>query len=239
MTKVKLNWGAALFAGFAVLATFYAFTSMEYFTRFSTKSAPIWETVLAGMTSRGFVEGAGSVREEMFDLYTANRIALQIHATTGATMLFLGIFQFSTTFRRKHPKLHRNMGKVYVVLAFPTGIGSLTYLATVPSKLVFSGPVFFIALTGLAIGLMAVTVMAYRTARARQFEAHRVWMLQSYFYVLSAPILRAVWLPVFQLYGDMTHWDNNLYALVPTSAIIALGPLVIWGLSQKGTRHAV
>lgn len=234
MTNLNVNARTVLFAVFAIMAALYALSSIEYFISFSSKSAPMWEGVLALLTSAGFTQGAGSVRVEMYDIYSANRIALQVHATTGSTMLLLGIFQFSTAFRRKFPAWHRTMGKVYVVLALPTGIGTLFYLYNVPPTSVFSGPVFSIALIGLALGMMAATWMAYRTARARNFEAHRAWMLQSYFYILSAPILRAVWVPVYQANSGMTHWDNNLYALAPTTALIAMGPLVIWGLGQRG-----
>lgn len=238
MTSVNVNLRAVLFAAFAIAAALYALSSIEYFISFASKPAPMWDSALAMLTSGQFIEGPGSVRVEMHDPYHANRVALQIHATTGGTMLLLGIFQFSTGFRRKFPVWHRNMGKVYVVLAAPTGIGTLVYLYNVPPESVFSGPVFSIALIGLAIGMMAVTWMAYRTARARNFEAHRAWMLQSYFYILSAPILRAVWVPVYQANTGLTHWDNNLYALPLTTALVALGPLVFWGFSQKGARYA-
>ncbi|MEM7342295.1 MAG: DUF2306 domain-containing protein [Actinomycetota bacterium] len=234
MTTRLVTLRTVAFAVFALAATLYAVTSIEYFAGYEGKEQTLWDRVFSGPTSERFATGPGSVRAEMHEVYSANRIALQLHATTGAIMLVTGIFQFWTPLRRARPRLHRLLGRLYVALAIPTSGGALVYLASVPPDEVFSGQVFTVALFGLAVATALSTYMAYRTARHRQFEAHRAWMLQSYFYILSAPLLRLVWVGVYQVDDGLDQWDNNLYAVALTTALIAFAPLVFFGFSARG-----
>ncbi len=238
MKAVGRDLRGILFALFAVLALFYSLISLEYFIDFNDKPLTLWETVFAQMTSNDFAQEGGSIRTEMHTIYLANRMALQLHATTGAVMLFLGIFQFWTPLRERYPAIHRKLGLTYVLLAIPTSLGALVYLASVPPNQIFSGRVFMFALLGLALGTGLSTYMAYRTARQRRFEAHRAWMLQSYFYILSAPVLRVLWTVIYQINDGMDQWHNNLYAVGPAAAIIAFGPLIFLGMKTPGAAYA-
>lgn len=237
MSKQALQPRAVLFAIFAVIALFYSITSIEYFIGYDTKSIGLWERALTLMTSRDFTFGEGSVRVEVYEHYLSHRFALQLHATSGGICLFLGLFQFWTPFRQKYPSIHRKMGQLYVVLAIIVSLGSIYYLLNTPSDEVFSGEVFEVALYGLAILNLFATFMAIKTIRARQFEAHRAWMLQSYFCILSAPILRALWVAIYQVDSGMTHWDNNLFTVVPTTALVAVGPLFFFSLTSRSLQH--
>ena len=233
----EVNFQAAKYAVFSFLAAFFAFSAFEYFWAYNVKSLTVWEHVFAYVTSSGFAYGAGSVRAEMHDTYQGNYFALQLHASTGSAMLFIGISQFWTPFRAKYPQIHRRLGQLYVLLAVPTCLGAVAYLASATPSGVFSGPVFFVSLAGLAGATAFSTLMAYRTALQQNFEAHRAWMLLSYFCILSAPILRAAWIIIYQFTNDLNHWDNNLYAQAPSIAVIAIGPLIFLGVAARRRLH--
>ena len=223
----------ALFPALAFVATFFAISSIEYFWSYETKSITMWEELFAVVTSAEFAHGPDSVRGRMQHVDSGRILALYIHAITGSTMLVLGIFQFWGQFRQRYPKIHRRMGQVYILLSIPTAGGAVYYLMYSGTTEVFSGQQFYATLAGLAVATIFSTFMAYITARQKRFEAHRAWMLLSYFCILSAPILRAAWVMLYQVFGELTHWDNNLYALAPSIALVAIGPLFVFGIAQR------
>jgi uncharacterized membrane protein len=94
------------------------------------------------------------------------------HATCGVVATALGPFLFSTRFRQRHLFRHRIMGRVYVVciaIAAPTA-----YLL---------GPNIANGVGGFLWA--ACTFAAYQTARNRQIQAHRQWMIRSYIFTLN------------------------------------------------------
>lgn len=222
-----------IFPIFAFCAAYFSVSAFEYFFFYDTKSLTMWEKVFAFFTSKDLAYGAGSVRDKMHAIYAQNYVALHVHAITGSIMLLLGITQFWTPFRQKSPKIHRLFGKIYVILAIPTCLGALIYLFSATPEGVFSGRPFFVALFGLALGTGFSTYMAYDAAKKRQFEAHQAWMLLSYFAILSAPFLRIAWIILFQFTSNLDHWDNNLYIIAPTSALVVIAPIVIFGMVAK------
>lgn len=227
----KIN--GVLFPLFAFVATFFAISSVEYFSNYQNKTITMWEELFAVATSAEFAHGPDSVRGRMQHVDSGRILALYIHAITGSIMLVLGIFQFWGQFRQKHPKTHRRMGQAYILLSIPTAGGAAYYLMNSGTNDVFSGQQFYATLAGLAVATIFSTFMAYITARQKRFEAHRAWMLLSYFCILSAPILRAAWIMLYQVFGELTHWDNNLYALAPSIALVAIGPLFVFGIAQR------
>lgn len=102
----------------------------------------------------------------------AKTLILIPHVAGGVIATVLGPFLFSTRFRQRHLKRHRVMGRVYVIaiaIAAPTA-----YLM---------GPSL-----GNAVGAFlwaACTFAAYQTARNRQIQAHRQWMIRSYLFTLN------------------------------------------------------
>lgn len=101
------------------------------------------------------------------------------HVAGGVIATVLGPFLFSTRFRTRHLKRHRVMGRVYVIaiaVAAPTA-----YLM---------GPSL-----GNAVGAFlwaACTFAAFQTARNRQIQAHRQWMIRSYLFTLNFVFTRVL-----------------------------------------------
>ncbi len=115
------------------------------------------------------------------------RIAFFVHVFTSVFVLAAGFTQFSPRILGRYKKIHRTMGKVYViVILFITGPASF-----IMALLANGGILSRIAFTCLSVLWMYTTAKAWQTARARQFAEHRNWMYRSYALTLSAITLRA------------------------------------------------
>ncbi|HEY8998400.1 MAG TPA: DUF2306 domain-containing protein, partial [Edaphobacter sp.] len=94
------------------------------------------------------------------------------HATAGIIATTLGPFLFSTRFRQRHLTRHRIMGRVYCI------------------SVAVAAPTAYLLTSNLANGVgsflwAACTFAAYQTARNRQLQAHRQWMIRSYIFTLN------------------------------------------------------
>jgi uncharacterized membrane protein len=99
------------------------------------------------------------------------------HILGGITALLSGPLQFSSRLRRRNPKFHRVLGRVYVLSVF----------AAAPLAVVLSNhrhdprAIYFVAANIVQAGTwFLVTVAAFLTARNRHFQQHREWMVRSY-----------------------------------------------------------
>jgi len=107
------------------------------------------------------------------------------YALAGILATAIGPFQFSTRMRQRHLRLHRLLGKVYVL--------SICVAAPLAIALAFHGPVLvnFTGDVSAAIWLFC-TLAAFITARNRQIQAHRQWMIRSYAFTLNFIIARVL-----------------------------------------------
>jgi hypothetical protein len=151
------------------------------------------------------------------------RVPLQAltHMLVGPIALLTGPFQFIPKLRARRPRLHRWTGRIYAVACLVAGVAAL---ATAPFA--SGGPV-----AGLGFGLLAVcwiiaTGMGWRTALARQFEQHRIWMRFSYAMTFGAVTLR-LQIPIgliffgFHTYSQMSVWLAYT-SWIPNVIVVAL-----------------
>lgn len=114
-------------------------------------------------------------------------LAFWIHVFTSMLPLLAGFTQFSAWILCRHRKLHRAMGKVYVIsVLFVTGPASL-----VMAFYANGGILSRIAFVTLALLWLSTTAMGWRKALLRDWKTHREWMIRSYALTLSAITLRA------------------------------------------------
>jgi uncharacterized membrane protein len=99
-----------------------------------------------------------------------------LHRVGGAAMVGLGLAQFSPRLRRRRPRLHRWLGRIYAALAL-VAVASGLFMAFV---LPFGGrPELWPSLV-FGLGLALCTGVAVVLARRRRFEAHREWVIRSF-----------------------------------------------------------
>jgi uncharacterized membrane protein len=107
-------------------------------------------------------------------------IILRAHIVTACLALMAGPCGFSKRLLRRNRKLHRTIGKVYVI---SVAVSCLTACFLVPN--VTGGFVSKLAFVGL-IALWAMsTYLAYRRIRQKNVAAHRAWMIRSYSMTLA------------------------------------------------------
>ncbi len=120
-----------------------------------------------------FFEFTPEVLGKYFDI----KWLLAGHILGGALALLLGPFQLWRPFRQKSWKLHRVLGRVYVYAIFVGGGCALYLTVTVAFQVNW---MYAYSLQVLALVWLTTTIIALKTARAKQFKLHEEWMTRSY-----------------------------------------------------------
>jgi uncharacterized membrane protein len=116
----------------------------------------------------------------------ADRGLLIPHTLAGIFALLIGPINFSARIRNRYLKLHRVLGRIYVVSVF---VGSFTGIALAWGRPGLPGT------SMQAAAWMVCTTAALITARNRQIVQHRQWMMRSYavtFTFVSSRVLNLV-----------------------------------------------
>src|SRR6202522_964229 len=125
----------------------------------------------------------------------ADRGLLIPHTLCGTFALLAGPLQFSSRFRQRHLKLHRVLGRIYVISVFICALSGIALAAGRPG------------LPGTSMQAAAwivCTTAAFITARNRQTAQHRQWMARSYavtFTFVSSRVLN-LWPRYWNHLGD-------------------------------------
>jgi uncharacterized membrane protein len=109
-----------------------------------------------------------------------------IHGIPGAVALFLGVFQFSSRLRRKHLRLHRVMGRIYVGCVFVAAPVALFISHARPL------PTGFMVSLIHATGWLLTTATALYSVRVGNIQQHREWMMRSYPFAMVFIVARAI-----------------------------------------------
>ena len=211
-----LNFKSVVFTVFVVLSTLLMLGIILPYTS--------WERDVDFLKTKQFIVH--------LDYY---RASFYTHIFSSVFVLCSGAFLFSKFVLNRHPLLHRNLGKLYVLLIL---------VFSAPSGLIIS----FYANGGIWVKLSFFiltplwwyfTYMGYRTIKKGKVREHRKWMIRSFALTLSAISLRlmqfilgliVVWDPAFQyLFVSWVSWIGNLilaefyikkmYAVKPKAAI--------------------
>jgi uncharacterized membrane protein len=99
------------------------------------------------------------------------------HIVCGVAAFIIGPFQFSSRLRRRYLKLHRVLGRVYVGSVF---IAAPFAMVLANHRHQPGGEHFAVATRIQASAWIITTAAAFLTARNRQIQQHREWMVRSY-----------------------------------------------------------
>jgi uncharacterized membrane protein YozB (DUF420 family) len=118
---------------------------------------------------------------------------LMVHIVGSSVALGTCVFQLWPWLRRRHPRVHRTMGRAYVLAGvYPAGIGALLLLGFWPEAPLNE---FSDVLTTLL--WLACTTVAFVLARQRRLAGHRRWMLRSFALTMSFTVTLIVMGPVW------------------------------------------
>jgi uncharacterized membrane protein len=128
-------------------------------------------------------------------LVISDRNLLIPHALAGIFALLIGPINFSSRVRQRHLRLHRVLGRIYVISVL---VGAITGVALAAGRPGLPG-------TAMQAGAWVVcTIAALVTARNGQIVQHRQWMARSYavtFTFVSSRVLN-LWPRYWSHIGD-------------------------------------
>ena len=140
-----------------------------------------------------------------------------IHITFAGLALILGPFQFVTWIREHHKRVHRFIGRVYLIAAV-VGSAAALIMSTV-SSVGISG---FFGFGCLAILWGLFTIHGFRAIRRHDVASHRAWMMRSFAIAYAAVTLRlwlglliGVQIPFLPPHFDFGSVFANAYAPLP------------------------
>jgi len=112
------------------------------------------------------------------------------HIIFGGIALLIGWLQFSKKLRLKNLKLHRAVGKTYIVSVMVSGLCAI-HIAFFATGGIISTLGFF----GLGLFWLTTTLIAYKAILKGNIESHKKLMIYSYAACFAAVTLR-LWLPL-------------------------------------------
>lgn len=155
---------------------------------------------------------------------------LDLHVAGAATALLIGPLNFLPPLRRRAPRIHRWVGRIYIAGCLSGGVAGL-----VVAFGSFAGPVATAGFGGLAVCWLYANVQGWTSARARRFVDHRAWMIRSFALTFGAVTLR-LYLPLAMVL-HMPFVDAyraiSFLAWVPN---LILAELYLRGMAVRNTR---
>jgi uncharacterized membrane protein len=114
------------------------------------------------------------------------RMGFYIHIACSLPVLAIGILQFRNDFRLKYPDLHRNLGKLYILLVLIFAAPAGFVLAVFAN----GGVVAKLSFVLLSAAWWVFTLLAYTQIKKGNNKQHIAMMTRSYALTLSALTLR-------------------------------------------------
>lgn len=186
-----------LFIVTAVVAALYLPLALNYTWPLFHPEVTNWQDgVNTAINGRGYALAEGSVQSVRHAAYAEHRVVLLVHTTLGALALALALFQFSARLRTRRPAAHRWIGRAYLALMSVSMLTALIFLYATPPAEHFIGPAFETQLRALAIATFASAWYAVYAIRKRDVISHRAWMTYSIAFMLTAPLLRFIWIGI-------------------------------------------
>jgi uncharacterized membrane protein len=162
--------------------------------------------------------------------------SLAVHVLVAAIVLVTGALQLLPVLRTRAPAVHRWSGRVYLSACF---VGAASGLTLVWGRGTVGDLAQHVAISINALLLSGCAIMAWRTARARQFAAHRDWALRAYLVaggVFYFRLLLALWLIVWRRpVGFDPATFTGPFLTVLAFAVYVFAPL----LCYEGYRRAL
>lgn len=160
-------------------------------------------------------------------------IAFYTHIVLGGFALLIGWVQFSPKFRQTKMDLHKNIGKLYIILVLISAVAGIYigFFAT-------GGLVTSLGFISLGVIWFYFTFMAYVHVKNKQIHKHQQMMIYSYAACFSAVTLR-IWLPTLMaLFGNfMTAYTIVAWLAWVPNVIVAY--FINRNLEQKLFIHDV
>jgi len=210
------------------IAVFYVPLALNYTWPLFASGLSRWQdSVNTVINGRTYAVGDGSVESVRHGAYAEHRVVLMVHTTLAGLALALGLFQFSSRLRARRPAIHRWIGRGYLTLMSFSMLTALVFLYLTPPAQHFIGPAFETQLRALAIGTLGSGWYAVYAIRRRDVITHQAWMTYGIALMMTAPLLRVIWIgiqpliPQHDLLTNIGVGSILLGVVAPGSAVFA------------------
>jgi hypothetical protein len=179
---------------------------------------PWWNQLMARVTGTYFgfgSNGATDPIEHYAVMDPTKKSVLSVHMALGGVCLVLGVFQFWPAFRRKHRKVHRAMGGLYILCAYTMVGASAYYLVNTTVANTYQGFTFHMQLWFLVISTTITQTLAIYHIKKRNFALHFGFQAYTFAAFLSAPLQRLDWFVLGKMYPHLSQGEvNNMVNLM-------------------------
>ncbi len=149
------------------------------------------------------------------------------HVAGGVIALLIGPFQFFSFIRKKYVRLHRTIGKIYLVCVLVSVIAA-TYLAIFHNLLTKHEFMFGTGTLAMALAWFITGCMAFWAIKKRNFIQHKEWMIRSYVLTCNFIIFRLIFYGLLGIesflfkdeVGGFTAWAGWSVPLLITEFIL-------------------
>lgn len=143
----------------------------------------------------GFMPLGSLVHPDMKLNFLAHKTGIYLHVFASLIALSLSPLQFSGWLRTTRPRLHRFIGRTYLIGVTVGGLSGL-YMST----LAFGGLVAKLGFACLAVCWLLTGLRAFQTIRRGAVQEHRKWVVRNVSLTLAAVTLR-IYLPSSMIAG--------------------------------------
>lgn len=212
-----------------VIAVLYAPLAMSYMWFAFVADAPQWQQAITAAINGGeYTSGPGSISSIRRVDYLDNTWVLLLHTVLGGLALTLAVHQLSPRRRRRSLTQHRWVGRIYVGLMTISMGAALVFLVRAGTADYLGGNAMYLQLWSLDLSTLASGGLAIWAIRRRDVISHQAWMYLNFAFMMTAPLLRVVWIllaPVFPHHSLLDNADmgsSMLGVLAPGGAAIAV-----------------
>lgn len=168
---------------------------------------------------------------QMYDFHHKPwNLVLSAHIITASLAIVIGPFQFFKRLRNKRLQLHRNLGKIYVVSIFISGVTGI-YL----SYFAFGGIISKLGFFFLSIAWLFTTYLAYKHIRKKRIQKHERWMYRSYAVTFAAVTFR-IWSAVIGY--SLDNFEIGYTAAIWVSLIGNVAVMEYWLRRNKSKNRS-
>jgi uncharacterized membrane protein len=121
--------------------------------------------------------------------FTPYAVLTLVHILPGMLFLLLAPFQFSSSFRSKHVRAHRIVGRIFLIDGLVVGSTALVMSFAMPA---IGGVNQAAATTLFGMFFLFALVKAYVHIRRREIALHREWMIRAFSIGLAVTTIRPI-----------------------------------------------
>jgi uncharacterized membrane protein/uncharacterized membrane protein YeaQ/YmgE (transglycosylase-associated protein family) len=218
----------------AVTALLYVPLAVSYMWYLFDPGAPqLQDAVTSAVNGREYAVGQGSVHWARDADYAANRWVMLLHTSLGGLALGLAMIQFSGRIRAGRPAVHRWIGRTYFVLVNISMAAAILYLFRTAPLQYFGGFAFHVQLWMLAVGTLFSLWYAIIAIRRGDVVTHRAWIGMNVALMMTAPLLRVVWVFLAPLRPEHELIINLGIGAIMLAVIAPAGGAVAFMLTQR------